>query len=261
MFDFSRIGLPIPLNQGIKEGSNRAKLYHGSCPYCNKFVAATQKQELMFGEDLLKIRKNAFGVISISLYECTSCNSIFTVLNFSKLITKKDSGIYKGKYAMYSIRSASPDDIELPCQVIYPYPQDVVTTLMEDLKNIPKEIFSDYYDANMCISVNLPSAAALLMRRALQRICRAFGIKKQNLKQEIEELAQLGRISNETSKLADGIRLVGNDVAHPDPSVDEPTIDDIEDARSFLEQVFQEVYILPAKRKELESRTNKRKTP
>ena len=100
---------------------------------------------------------------------------------------------------------------------------------------IPRQILNDYYEANHILE-DSPKAAATLLRRCLQGMIRDFwGIKRNKLNDEINELASI--ITPSQWKALDGLRKIGNIGAHMEKDVD--LIIDIEpdEARKLLKLI------------------------
>lgn len=83
---------------------------------------------------------------------------------------------------------------------------------------VPQQIRTDYVEAVSIIKYS-PKAAATLLRRCLQGMIRDFwGIKKSNLKNEIDELQT--RVTPSQWSAIDGLRKIGNIGAHMEKDID-----------------------------------------
>jgi len=82
---------------------------------------------------------------------------------------------------------------------------------------IPQQIIDDYREA--CLIVDLsPKASATLSRRALQGVIRDFwGITKNRLVDEIDELQ--GKVDQSTWQAIDAVRSIGNIGAHMEKDI------------------------------------------
>ena len=135
---------------------------------------------------------------------------------------------------------------------------------------VPAPIVSDYKEA--CLIRDLsPKASATLSRRCLQGIIRDFwGIRKDRLIDEINELKS--RIDGTTWKAIDSVRSIGNIGAHMEKDIDlivdvEPEeaqlliglieifIKDWYTARHDREQHLEQITFLAAAKKELRKGT------
>jgi hypothetical protein len=79
------------------------------------------------------------------------------------------------------------------------------------------------------------------------------------LKGQIREMATRGLITNDLAEMADGIRIIGNELAHPDANTPFAIIEkDVTIARELLEQLVRAVYVDPARAKKLKEDLNLR---
>ena len=74
----------------------------------------------------------------------------------------------------------------------------------------------DIYREAAAIANKSPRAAAALLRLVLQELCKTLGCKGDNLRKQIERLAESTPVSSDVIKAANIVRLVGNDAVHPD---------------------------------------------
>ena len=158
--------------------------------------------------------------------QCTRCKSAILVLwSFGNMFNSKTTS---GK-------------------IIFPIYTDI--SEYEDLKGIvPEAILEDIYQAEFSFMGRAYLGAGLLLRRACQYICLDKECKKDNLVNQIGELVAKGIITKDLSELAHNIRIVGNEIAHPDPNT--PFIitrDDIKACSEFLKQLIQVIYVNPYK--------------
>lgn len=126
-------------------------------------------------------------------------------------------------------------------------------TLQPDIPNamvlpeyIPEYLREDYYEAYKIIELS-PKSSATLTRRCLQGMIRDFwNIKKDKLIKEIEELEKNSKIDEETKRILDIIRKIGNKGAHLEKDVNLIVNIEKEDAKillNLLEELFQTWYI------------------
>lgn len=134
-------------------------------------------------------------------------------------------------------------------RILYPYPTSAFETEKLPAGSIPAAIFEDLRQAELAYLVSAHYGAGLLLRRACQNICRDRQVpEKGGLKAQLKEMARMGIITSALGDMADSIRVVGNELAHPAP--DKPfalTPDDIKIAREFLLQLVRSIYVDPAK--------------
>jgi hypothetical protein len=111
---------------------------------------------------------------------------------------------------------------------------------------IPDQIKNDYYEACSILSLS-PKASATLSRRCLQGMIRDFwGITKNRLIDEINELKNQTKINASTLDSIDAIRQIGNIGAHMEKDVN--LIVDIDEDEAgllinLIEDLFQDWYV------------------
>jgi len=111
---------------------------------------------------------------------------------------------------------------------------------------IPEQLRNDYEEACSILSLS-PKASATLARRCLQGMIRDFwGIAKNTLNDEINELKSQNKIAPSTIDSIDAVRKIGNIGAHMEKDVN--YIIDIEEGEAdilikLLEDLFQDWYV------------------
>jgi len=88
-------------------------------------------------------------------------------------------------------------------------------------------------------------AAVLMTRSALQIAIRSHGASGQNLKQEINDLANEGKLPPIMKDWSDHVRELGNESAHPKPSGVPTNPQDAKDIVRFLDFLLECLYTLP----------------
>ena len=78
---------------------------------------------------------------------------------------------------------------------------------------MPENVKVLYKEAALIYELS-PRSAAALIRLALEKLCEYLGVKKKNIKESIETLAQQQKIPISIAKAADNIRLIGNANVH-----------------------------------------------
>lgn len=79
----------------------------------------------------------------------------------------------------------------------------------------PKFLRDDLEEVNSCLSIGANKAAAVMARRTLELCCIEKGApKNESLKKQISWLFKQGVITERSKKLADEVRLTGNDAIH-----------------------------------------------
>jgi len=120
-------------------------------------------------------------------------------------------------------------------------------------QNLPDHIRDDYEEASKCHNAGLHTAAAIMCRRLVELSVKEKSAKGSNLYEKIEHLVQSGLLAPELGKVAQAIRIIGNDGAHPDyPELVDLTQSDANQALDFVKLYTDYLYTLPAKTSEFE---------
>lgn len=80
--------------------------------------------------------------------------------------------------------------------------------------DMPCDVRADYEEAAAVASVS-PRAAAALLRLALQKLCVHLGQPGKNIHDDIRELAKNNVLPQMLIKVADTVRIAGNNAVHP----------------------------------------------
>ncbi len=124
---------------------------------------------------------------------------------------------------------------------------------------VPRAILEDLRQAELAFYAGADYGAGLLLRRACQSIARHQSIPDDGLKGQIEEMARRGIITKSLAEMADGIRIIGNELAHPDPNTPSViTAEDVHLAKEFLEQMVRAIYVDPARARKLKEELKKK---
>ncbi len=137
---------------------------------------------------------------------------------------------------------------------VYPPPTSAVQSEQLPKDVIPAAVFEDLRQAELAYLAGADYGAGLLLRRACQNICRHQNITETGtkLRGQITEMANRGIITQHLAEMAHGVRIIGNELAHPDPNT--PFVitgNDVRLACEFLDQVVRAVYVDPARAKKL----------
>lgn len=97
-------------------------------------------------------------------------------------------------------------------------------------------------------------AAALMARSSLQVALREQNAVGNNLKQEIDDLAEKGILPKIMQVWAHNVRELGNDSAHPKPDQPATLAQDAKDIVSFMDYLFEYLYTLPKKINDYQAR-------
>lgn len=95
--------------------------------------------------------------------------------------------------------------------VYYVFPR---TRLPFDTSKLPDEVLGCIKEAVTCHAEGCYRAAALMVRRSLEELCKHQGAAGPNLKKRIEALGEKIMVPKELLSAADELRLLGNDAAH-----------------------------------------------
>lgn len=203
-----------------------------TCPYCGTHTDAEIVARFTTeGNDFIKLPTYEMKVYNFFL-RCTRCEGAILVLWSYAEEMIQSGGTTAGRmiFPFYTEAFESKD-----------FPEDVV----------PRAILEDVVQAELSYYVNAHLGAGLLLRRACQNICRHKECdEKGGLLSQIKELVTKNIITTDLGEMADAVRIIGNEIAHPspnDPFVITPA--DIKVAQEFVRQLIQAVYINPHRAK------------
>ncbi len=126
----------------------------------------------------------------------------------------------------------------------------------KNLVDVPQAIRDSYFEAKK-VEKNSPTAFAVLIRRALEYLCKDKEASGRNLKEQIDDLALKEVIPKTLARMAGALRYFGNLGAH---STDTKIgIQEAEMMDDFFIAVIEYVYIAPGKLKKLEESLKKTK--
>jgi len=144
-------------------------------------------------------------------------------------------------------------------RIVFPIYTEAFETEKFKIDAVPKAIFEDIAQAELAYYAGAYLGSGLLLRRACQNICRDKKCKEDGLVGQIKELVTKGIITQDMAELADTIRVIGNELAHPDPNTPFViTEDDVKNTREFINQLTQIIYINPYKSKHIKEELRKK---
>ena len=88
------------------------------------------------------------------------------------------------------------------------------------VNDMPEDVKKDYLEAASIFSRS-PRGAAALLRLALQKLCKHLGQKGENINEDIRVLASTHTVPPMVVKVADTVRITGNNAVHPGEMSDE----------------------------------------
>lgn len=147
------------------------------------------------------------------------------------------------QYSLFSILDGNSDE----AWSLYPKEKQI-----DD--SVPKQI-RDAYSEALKIKKISSIAFVIMIRRALDLLCKYEGAKGNNLSEKIQYLGRKEIIPKVLGEMADTIRLIGNDNAHDDNKVLD--YNEIELLDNFYTTIIEYVYIGPKKIELLKKKTEK----
>jgi Domain of unknown function (DUF4145) len=189
----------------------------GFCPHCGN----DSLLECVLAEPWVETTLMNYGgkteegpfVWMMSLVRCHTCKGIL---------------LYKSNYQGYSEAKFSMADL------VWPHSGDLGWPVPENICRI--------YSKALLIKLRSPDAFAVQIRRALEALCKDRGYSG-SLKPMLEALAKAGEIPDTLAKVADILRLVGNEGAHETGAeVSQFQADEID---TFFRALVEYVYIAP----------------
>lgn len=124
--------------------------------------------------------------------------------------------------------------------VIVSYPPE---TIDFDATNIPTAVVNALEEAITCHAASCFTAAAIMVRKTLEELCRDRGAEGENLKARIKALGTKVVIPKELLEGLDDLRLLGNDAAHIEShEYDKVGRDEVEVGIEFTKEVLKAVF-------------------
>jgi Domain of unknown function (DUF4145) len=112
-----------------------------------------------------------------------------------------------------------------------------------DSSNLPTGVVKALEEAVTCHANECYTAAAIMVRKTLEELCRDRGASGGNLKDRVRDLGSKVVLPKELLDGLDDIRLLGNDAAHIEAQVYEQVgQDEVEIGIEFAKEVLKAVY-------------------
>lgn len=150
------------------------------CPRCNTYAHMTW----------LNLKANTF---STSIYEatCSRCQ----------------------KPSLWRVtKTGISQNVTLDLEGELVFPDNTFSVLPE--KDMPEDVKIDYMEASRVFSRS-PRSAAALLRLGLQKLCKHLGEDGKNINDDIRSLAANNTLPPDVIKVADTVRITGNNAVHP----------------------------------------------
>lgn len=184
------------------------------CPHCGAFSYMKWDNLSLFIYDDQGAEHNV--QTRVHQANCASCNKDSIWYNHREVT---------GWMGMTGIPRPS-NDSEL--SRLFPINEITNQNIPEYSSDMPENVKVLYKEAALIYELS-PRSAAALIRLALEKLCEYLGVKKKNIKESIEALAQQQKIPISIAKAADNIRLIGNANVHAGIICDE-VLEDINPA-------------------------------
>jgi hypothetical protein len=112
-----------------------------------------------------------------------------------------------------------------------------------DATNVAPLVVKALEDAITCHANNLHVAAAMMVRKTLEELCRDRGAQGKDLKERIRDLGTKIVLPKELLDGLDDLRLLGNDAAHIESrEYDKVGKEEVEVGIEFTKEVLKAVY-------------------
>ncbi|TAJ21572.1 MAG: DUF4145 domain-containing protein [Dehalococcoidia bacterium] len=121
-----------------------------------------------------------------------------------------------------------------------------------EIAEAPDTIRPALAEVALCRAAGAVTAAALACRRAVELIVQDLGEKEGGLRARISRL----KVTDDLKRIADGIRLVGDEAAHPaSEEWGKVTAQDVEAIEELALELVRQLYITPERVRRLAART------
>lgn len=194
----------------------------GVCPHCSVISLCNPViQPYLFGN----IQKGSGGTCAIT--QCQNCKK------FVLLITRSTHHTHHVLDEYYPLGDADDSVADA----------------------VPEKIANDFSEALRCFHVKSYKATVTMCRRSIQASAKDLNASGKWLIEQIDDLADKGKITEPLKEMAHQIRKIGNDGAHPDDDLlKDVTEQDASETIEFVREYFSHVYVMPEKLKAMKER-------
>ena len=186
--------------------------------------------------------QNTSGSFSASA-RCPSCRQLGT---FEPLHPNSFDWVLLGKFVIGSRRCPNPGCRALLFviweggKIIRSYP---ALRIDFDATNVPRPVVSALEEAISCHADECFIAAAIMVRKTLEELCRDRGAQGKDLKERIRDLGTKIVLPKELLDGLDDLRLLGNDAAHIESrEYDQIGREEVEIGIEFTKEVLKATY-------------------
>ncbi len=133
--------------------------------------------------------------------------------------------------------------------------EDAIMNKLREFESAPKEINSDFLEAQRCFKVNAYKATVVMCRRTLEQVTKHQKAKGKTLFDKIETLHKNGIISKPVYELVTQIRQLGNYGAHAtDDLLGDVTEEEAKIVLDVTEHLVDHTFEIPQKIKKLKAK-------
>lgn len=197
------------------------------CPHCDNKATIKRLKVATIPEEVEAFDGEHFTIeYYATLYQCMTCQNVLLVITGEMDDTPGD--ISKGVIAY-------PEQKKLP-------------------NFVPEAIRTSYQEAKKVEKIS-PTAFAVMIRRALEYLCKDQSATGKTLNQQLEDLASRKIIPQVLAEMTDVLRTLGNIGAHANETI--ISKEHTEAIKDFYNALVEYVYIAPYKLKKLKESLSK----
>ena len=174
-----------------------------TCPCCNKVMSNDLSPVMAINN--INIGEEKYEECKVvSVFRCTSCNSLFAIWNEHKAIEQDETAL---------------EDLSYTCKILATFPLKKVTVFTQDITGLSTEFVSTFNQAEVAEAQGLDKICGMGYRKALEFLVDAY-IRRKRPSETINANLELGAkirnyIDDEKIKtLAQKSAWLGNDATH-----------------------------------------------